>query len=297
MGQQVEGVGIHHQGQIAVEHPLQQLPGPGGLTQARPQHDGIGLLQQGFQGRGIRNAVAHQFGASLVELGGVGGIAGQTHQAGAAAQRRLAGQAQGAGVARGAAEQQQVAEFSLVGGASPRLQQLRLFLPVDPPGRQDLPGVDHRRNFQSGEMDLAAAIRALAGEHALLQADEADRVSCLDGGAEYPPGVGMQARGNVHRQYRGAVPVGRLQGGRPVTLDVPLKASSQHRVDDDVGAMRQLCERFAVAAGLQIALGHGQGVAADAFRVPELQDPHRQTILQAQASDDIAVAAVVAHAA
>ena len=143
----------------------------------------------------------HQLGLLRVMAGGVGIQQADEHAAGTRGQCGARRQQRGPGHARRPADHGKIAEAALVAGMAPRCQ-----------GHAQIVGACQARagwqrargHPQVVEPDLSGMVAPVGGEQTRLERQQRHRV----GGphrksAQLLSGIGVQARGQVHREHRG----------------------------------------------------------------------------------------------
>ena len=184
--QPIEPVRIQHLRQLNLIGGLKQPLTPGIPTQAGPQGNHCGSLQQGRQLFRPLHPPAHEFRSTQIDRIRMLCVSGDGDQPGAAAGPRLRRQAYRPRVTGSPADQQQMSEITFVGRAPALCHQRALLFPIDAPGRQQLSPIDPRRDIQGIESDLPTALGTLPRKHALLETDETNAGLGPNGGSHYP---------------------------------------------------------------------------------------------------------------
>ncbi len=237
--QQVEPVGVHHQGFIRRQRRFQHPLGPARLTQTRADGNDARALEQRFEIRFGLDTAGHDLGSPRVDGVGVGGAGGNADQSRAAAKRRLGSKTRGADISAVSADDQQVTESAFVGAPGPGTEAQVVVLQPFQPRIRRTPLEYRLRNAQIVIFDPAAPVRSVSGEQPLLQTDEAHRRRGVDRLTHHPAAVGVQPGGNIQRQNRHGSGVDIGDGRGPAAFHLAIEAGAENGVDDDAGAVQR----------------------------------------------------------
>ena len=268
-GNQVQAVGVEHDGGVALQGVGQQAHGLGRVAQARADHHGFFIA--GARQVLVGGQAEHDLRMHAVEAGGA--IERRHHHAtGARIQGAARRQHRGAGHAVRAADDHDVAEGALVAVVAARQQlagEQRGVVQAD--GRFDvLIGGD----AETVDLHLARMIAPGQGVQARLVGKEGKGALGHDGdaaGTDHRAGIGIEPAGHVERQH---LPVARVQRGHQRArgaLERARQADAEQAVDHQ--ARLALGQRIDEAGGAGPRAGQcGGGVRRHRPGARQVQD-------------------------
>ena len=156
------------------------------------------------------------------------------NETGACPQGSLPAQPHGARHPGAATDDQDMAEFALVGIPLPGRQDFAGESGVDTPKQRRLAGPAVRWNLQAGEIHRPRPLRAVAEVEAAFQANEGDRGVGTDRRAEHGARVAVQPGRHVEREDRCGMFVGGIDNLGIFTRDFPFESATQKPIDDQV---------------------------------------------------------------
>ena len=249
---QIEGVGVEHQRDVAFQRGPQQCRRTGFRAQAGADRERAQAFGQ------MRGAAQHQFRVGKINGGAVGVEQADEDTTRAQPERGAPGEQGRTDHAGVAAENAGIAIEALVAVARTRLE-----LVPEQGGRDGLArcgepggGID----VEALDLDLTAVVGAVVGQQAGFERNEGGGVSGTKGGAVGLSGVGVEPAGHVERQARRRLGVEGLDPASVAALDGALEADTEQGVDHQCpavgGRCRQIGNHIASSRGV-IRMGLG----------------------------------------
>ncbi|MNH11255.1 hypothetical protein D3C79_707640 [compost metagenome] len=289
--QPIQSIGVQYQRPVGPDQPLVLGASPLVLTEPGPHHLHLGpvLIDPGLS--------AHQLRLYQAD-GAMARVLAQPHQTGPRPQAGQPRQQYGPLHAQVAPHQQDPAVATLVRRAWARGQQGLEGGVIDPLGGGDKAGI--RRHPEAVAVELADAVHPVGGQHALLDADEAEGASGAHQGAHGATGVGVEPGGQVHRQYGGIQAIdccddlchGRGEGD----MDTGAEQCIYHQIRWRQRREFELVDQLHAAPSGQPLIGGPPGIPRQQAGGPRGDHQGLETDPSGEARQHIAVAAIVAGA-